>query len=215
MVPGVVWWLLGRDGRHRQQTVYCGDQERANLVMIGLLLGLLPGLLGLLPGLLALNYTEEQRLSLLGLPADIRRTKVRTFGSEEMIAEDIRELLARTETSSGRSRWVYPSSSTQEMMELYRAEVSLTTRLRELRRQLGAAQLQLSLTEHRRTSHLLAAADLPPDKHFYEAGGLGIVQVTGLYQLNITQVSSYWSESVELLSSDWPGSLFCYSSLMP
>ena len=163
------------------------------------------GLLGLLGGLLALNYTEEQRLTLLGLPADIRRTKVRTFGSEEMIAEDIRQLLGRNEATR-RTRWIYPSSSTQEMTELYRAEVSLTTRLRELRRQLGAAQLQLSLTEHRRTSHLLAAADLPPDKHFYEAGGLGIVQVTGLYQLNITQVTSHWSESVELLSSDWPGS---------
>ena len=159
--------------------------------MIGLLLGLLPGLLGLLPGLLALNYTEEQRLELLGLPADIRRTKVRTFGSEEMIAEDIRELLDRTEASR-RSRWIYPSSSTQEMMELYRAEVSLTTRLRDLRRQLGAAQHQLSQTDYRHTSHLLAASDLPPDKHFYEAGGLGIVQVTGLYQLNLTQVSSHY-----------------------
>ena len=175
--------------------------------MISLLPGLLGLLAGLLPGLLALNYTEEQRLGLLKLPADIRRTKVRTFGSEEMIAEDIRQLLARTETSSRRSRWVYPSSSTQEMMELYRAEVSLTTRLRDLRRQLGAAQHQLSQTDYRHTSHLLAASDLPPDKHFYEAGGLGIVQVTGLYQLNITQVSShYWSQSVEFLCSDWPGS---------
>ena len=93
-------------------------------------------LLGLLGGLLALNYTEEQRLTLLGLPADIRRTKVRTFGSEEMIAEDIRQLLGRTEART-RTRWMYPTSSTQEMTDLYRAEVSLTTRLRDLRRQLG------------------------------------------------------------------------------
>ena len=72
------------------------------------------GLLSLLDGLLALNYTEEQRLTLLGLPADIRKTKVRTFGSEEMIAEDIKQLLGRNEASR-RTRWIYPSSSTREM----------------------------------------------------------------------------------------------------
>ena len=162
-------------------------------------------LLGHLGGLLALNYTEEQRLTLLRLPADIRRAKVRTFGSEEMIAEDIRQLLGRNEATR-RTRWIYPSSSTQEMTKLYRAEVSLTTRLRDLRRQLGAAQHQLSQTDYRHTSHLLAASDLPPDKHFYEAGGLGIVQVTGLYQLNLTQVSTHLPIRVELLHSDWSGS---------
>ena len=162
-------------------------------------------LLGHLGGLLALNYTEEQKLALLGLPADIRRTKVRTFGSEEMIAEDIKQLLGRNEASR-RTRWIYPSSSTREMTELYKAELSLTTRLRDLRRQLEAAQLQLSLTEHRHTSHLLATSDLPPDKHFYEAGGLGVVQVTGLYQLNLTQVSTHLPIRVELLHSDWSGS---------
>ena len=156
--------------------------------LLGLLghLGLL-GLLGHLGGLLALNYTEEQRLTLLELPADIRRTKVRTFGSEEMIAEDIRQLLGRTEART-RTRWIYPTSSTQEMTELYRAEVSLTTRLQDLRRQLAAVQLQISQTDFRQTSDLLATSDLPPEKHFYEAAGLGIVQVSGLYQLNLTQV---------------------------
>ena len=130
---------------------------------------LLPSLLpGLLPGLLALNYTEEQRLTLLGLPAELRRSKVRTFGSEEMIAGNIREMLGRTEAGR-QSRWSYPTSSTHEMAELYRVEASLTSSLQDLRRQLGAARLQLGLTEHRHTSQLLAATDLPRDKDFYDS----------------------------------------------
>ena len=144
------------------------------------------GLPGVLP---TLNYTEVQRLTLLRLPADIRQNKARTFGSEEMIAADIRQMLGRTRTDRS-SRWIYPSSSTHEMMELYRAEVSLTSSLQDLRRQLEAAQLQPGLTEHRHTASLLAASDLPPDRDFYEAGGLGIVQVSGLYQLNLSRVTA-------------------------
>ena len=151
-------------------------------------------LLGLPGGLLALNYTEEQRLTLLELPADIRRTKVRTFGSEEMIEEEIRQRLGRRG-----SRWLYPTSSTQEMAELYRAEVRLTSRLRDLRTQLTAALLEPGQTSHRQTAVLLETSDLPADKHFLEAAGLGVVQVESCIQALLALIGRDPSR----LCSDW------------
>ena len=61
-----------------------------------------------LPALLALNYTEHQRQVLLLLPQEVRKPKLRTFGDEEMIAEEGTEMLGGSDR-----RWSYPTSSTQ------------------------------------------------------------------------------------------------------
>ena len=87
-------------------------------------------LLSLLRPLLGLNYTEQQRQVLLQLPADLRKIKVRLFGDEEMIAEDVRETIMRSDSRG--SRWSYPTSSTHELTLLYRAELSLLTSLRQM-----------------------------------------------------------------------------------
>ena len=61
-------------------------------------------LLLLCPLLLALNYTEEQRMVLLQLPDDVRKNKVRLFGDEQMIMEDVKEMVMRSDRKE--SRWM-------------------------------------------------------------------------------------------------------------
>ena len=103
-------------------------------------------LLSLLRPLLGLNYTEQQRQVLLQLPADLRKIKVRLFGDEEMIAEDVRETVMRSDSRG--SRWSYPTSSTHELTLLYRAELSLLASLRQMILQVCVTCHVLSVTRH-------------------------------------------------------------------
>ena len=55
--------------------------------------------------------------------------------------------------------------------------------------QLVEAGRDLQRTEYRQTGRQLASTDLPLEKHFYEAAGLGLVQLTALYDLDTSKVA--------------------------
>ena len=136
-------------------------------------------LLLVIEGAFCQNYTILQKQKLSSLGPEIESFYSKLYGDKDSL------VLSK---SIKLKKWNYPTSSVHELKTLYREEIELVNKLRKLLSLLVTRKLVQ--TESRLLHFELKEFELPTEANFYEAAGLGIIQIHGQHELDINEIVS-------------------------
>ena len=125
------------------------------------------------------NYTIRQKQKLSSLGQEIESFYSKLYGDKDSL------VLSK---SIKLKKWNYPTSSVHELKTLYSEEIELVNKLRKLLSLLVTRKLVQ--TESRLLHFELKEFELPTEANFYEAAGLGIIQIHGQHELDINEIVS-------------------------